>query len=170
MSKITSFKLIGLSTHIDTFSKRVGFWIFSWRVKAKPRLHIAAVFELETKITPYNLLIDNYGVHYMSISRTEIVNIDPYPKGYNLPKSFVVTGTVSSELSRHANMDHIPKKPCNPIGKYLFTFDYVAETYVDDHGNRMGKTASDTIEAYDSDHAILIFKDKHPGKQFDHPY
>lgn len=54
--------------------------------------------------------------------------------------------------------------------KKSFCFDYVTKTFTDKFGNRMGETGSISIEAYDAEHAKLLFEKEFPGIPYDEPY
>ena len=55
------------------------------------------------------------------------------------------------------------------VTKRLFHFDYVARTYLSEF-NRVGEVVTEYIKAYDKEHAILLFKEKHGDTPFDPPY
>ena len=54
--------------------------------------------------------------------------------------------------------------------KRTWCFDYIGEVYTDKNGRRLGVPECEEIEAYDEEHAKLLFEKMHPDKSYDHPY
>lgn len=54
--------------------------------------------------------------------------------------------------------------------KATYYFDYISKTKVNEDGFLVGEMETEGVEAYDEEHATLIFKSIHPDKQFDEPY
>ena len=56
------------------------------------------------------------------------------------------------------------------VSKRTFFFDYLGAAYKNEFGHYVADSRTQEIEAYDEEHATLLFKDMHPDKQFDPPY
>lgn len=56
------------------------------------------------------------------------------------------------------------------VGKRTFFFDYLGAAYKNEFEHYVADSRTQEIEAYDEEHATLLFKEMHPGKQFDPPY
>ena len=55
------------------------------------------------------------------------------------------------------------------VTKRIFHFDYIARTYLSEF-NRVGEGVTENIHAYDEEHAICLFKEKHGDTPYDPPY
>lgn len=56
------------------------------------------------------------------------------------------------------------------VSKRSFIFDYLGKTKRNELGVLVVECLSDTINAYDEEHAIALFKERHPDTPFDPPY
>lgn len=57
----------------------------------------------------------------------------------------------------------------NPPQKKYFYFDYIIKIY-NKKGQRFGEMETEAIEAYDEEHAILLFEKQYPDVSYDPPY
>jgi len=57
-----------------------------------------------------------------------------------------------------------------PLTKQTFDFDYIGTPFINKKGQRVAMHNTATIEAWDEEHATLLFKQMHPDTQFDPPY
>ena len=51
-----------------------------------------------------------------------------------------------------------------------FYFDYLGKTYVNEQGHRVAEGKTAQIEAYDVEHAKLLFEKEFPDEPYDEPY
>jgi hypothetical protein len=56
------------------------------------------------------------------------------------------------------------------ISKSTFNFDYVGKSYRNNDGYWVGDSCTETIKAWDEEHAILKFEKLHPDTPYDEPY
>jgi hypothetical protein len=57
-----------------------------------------------------------------------------------------------------------------PMKKKVFQFDYTLKPYRNEQGHLVADMETESIEAWDEEHATLLFEKRHPGKSFDPPY
>ena len=74
------------------------------------------------------------------------------------------TGEICGKLR-----DDLVKLMSIPDKRYFY-FDYLAYIKTNNDGHLRGTIDTERIHAYDIDHAILLFKVKHPDTPFDPPY
>ena len=53
------------------------------------------------------------------------------------------------------------------VVKRSFAFDYLGKQSVNEEGRRVAECLTEYIDAYDEEHAILLFKQAHPDTAFD---
>ncbi len=51
-----------------------------------------------------------------------------------------------------------------------FYFDYLGKTYVNEQGHIVAEGKTAQIEAYDVEHAKLLFEKEFPDEPYDEPY
>lgn len=57
-----------------------------------------------------------------------------------------------------------------PMKKKWFHFDYTLKPHRNEEGHLVAFMETESIEAWDEEHATLLFEKMHPGKSFDPPY
>lgn len=99
--------------------------------------------------------------------------------GIDNPKQLTVnmTGTELKEWTEfvlkqanEANEQQEQALRLRGVTKRTFFFDYLGAAYRNDHGQLVADSRTQEIEAYDEEHATLLFKEMHPDKTFDFPY
>lgn len=60
--------------------------------------------------------------------------------------------------------------PLKRISKSTFCFDYIGKVFNNGSGQRVGEGKTEYVEAWDEEHAILLFEKLHPDTPYDKPY
>lgn len=83
-----------------------------------------------------------------------------------------IKGIPNSNKIAQFVIDYLETKPLNIDGvtKRAFNFDYIGKPFTIDGSQRMARQHTATIEAWDEEHATLLFKERHPDSPFDPPY
>lgn len=56
------------------------------------------------------------------------------------------------------------------VTKRTFSFDHCGKAYLDSKNNWVADSITETIKAWDEEHATLLFREMYPGEDFDPPY